>query len=271
MLRLIHILSLSAALAATSGCITPARISTVESDAALRALIERAIPPVVVPATPMVVAEPPENLLSQPAENPALATVSVLTKQPPAPQPPPAPLPNPPPAPAPNPPTAAPPEPLPRDPGLVQRVKPIEQISLDISVRDTGDMFGRIPPPENYAAQALPQLAQEEPFLRGDLIDYGMYDNTPLPPVSLDLCYQPLYFQELNAERYGRTWGILQPAVSMANFYGRIPLLPYMAFAYPARRCTYHAHWSLPGYRIPGREPHDLVVSPTGGAPSGSR
>jgi len=256
MLRLIHILSLFAALAATSGCITPARISTVESDAALRALIERAIPPVVVPATPMVVAEPLENHPSQPAEEPAPVTVSVWTKQPPAPQPPPAPLPNPP--------TAAPPEPLPS--GLVQRVKPIEQISLDISVRDTGDMFGRIPPPENYAAQALPQLAQEVPFLRGDLIDYGMYDNTPLPPVSLDMCYQPLYFQELNAERYGRTWGILQPAVSMANFYGRIPLLPYMAFAYPARRCTYHAHWSLPGYRIPGREPHDLIVSPTGGA-----
>jgi len=157
---------------------------------------------------------------------------------------------------------SAPPGPVQADGQLsgIQRIKSIRQISLDITppaIYDDTKML--VQPPHDYAAEALPALAAQQPFTRGDLIDYG-YDWHP-SPVGLTFCYQPLYFEEVNLERYGRSYGILQPAVSLGNFYGRIPLLPYLAFAQPARRCTYQAHWSLPGYRIPCKERHEFVPS----------
>jgi hypothetical protein len=297
---------------ATGGCIAPAKIATVDSDATLP-LPGGGLSPIVVTAVPQPVEQPLERLRELPAprveplplvETEVPATVAQVreplplvppppvppritpppvappTALPPPPVAPPTALPpppvapptaSPPPPPMPSPPSANPPgatapETLPSELSAVQRVRTIQQISLDISPADSGDpMLREIAPPTNYAAEALPQLAAEHPFYRGDLIDYGMYDNTPQPG-GLDLAYQPLYFQELNAERYGRSWGVFQPAVSVANFYGRIPLLPYMAFSRPARRSTYHAHWALPGYKIPCREPHDLIVSPAGGA-----
>jgi hypothetical protein len=39
--------------------------------------------------------------------------------------------------------------------------------------------------------------------------------------------YQPLYFEEINLERYGYNYGCLQPVLSAAKFYGTLPLLPY--------------------------------------------
>jgi hypothetical protein len=146
-----------------------------------------------------------------------------------------------------------------------QRIKSIRQISLDITppaIYD--DTKALVQPPYDYAAEALPALAAQQPYTRGDLIDGG-YEWHP-EPVGLTFCYQPLYFEEVNLERYGRSYGILQPVVSLGNFYGRIPLLPYMALAQPARRCTYQAHWTLPGYRIPGKEPHEFVPSLHGAA-----
>jgi hypothetical protein len=315
-------------LSGLAGCISPAKIASVEADTALPVPPAAPTTPAVVEATPLPpfaapgravavsplgravgvsplsmgreatppppdaapgrevgvsplsmgldATQPPAATPVNPADtHPADTLPSILVAaQPPAPQPspPPAPLPIPPPAVAPAPPVAVPPtaapptaEPLTVEPLPPLRSKPLQDISLDIAAPPAGDdMLRKLAPPPNYAAEALPLLAAEHPFVRGELIGYGMPDNGPLPG-GLEMCYQPLYFQELNAERYGRSWGILQPAVSVANFYGRIPLLPYMAFAWPARRCTYHDHYALPGYRIPVREPHQLVVSPAGG------
>jgi hypothetical protein len=146
-----------------------------------------------------------------------------------------------------------------------QRIKPLREISLDITPPTlTSDQQQPIAPPTDYAAEALPQLAAEQPFMRGELAAAG-FEWHPSPE-GLNFCYQPLYFEEVNAERYGHSFGILQPAVSAVAFYGRIPLLPYMTFARPARRCTYHAHWALPGYKIPRWEPQPIVPSVTGAA-----
>ncbi len=147
----------------------------------------------------------------------------------------------------------------------LRRAKPLSEISLDITApRLTNDELSAIPPPRDYATEALPVLAQEQPFTRGDLVAAG-FEWHPSPE-GLTFCHQPLYFEDVNLERYGRSWGVLQPAVSVAKFYGRIPALPYMVFAQPARQCTYHAHWSLPGYKIPVREHQPLVPSVHGGA-----
>jgi hypothetical protein len=147
--------------------------------------------------------------------------------------------------------------------GTVQRIKSIQQISLNIAPPALlDDAGGSISLPNNIAAQALPLLAEQHPFRRGEFIDYG-FDWLP-EPIGLEFCYQPLYFEEVNLERYGRSWGLFQPYVSAFHFYRQIHRLPYYMFSQPARRCTYHAHYALPGYRIPCREPKQLYPSVAG-------
>ena len=40
--------------------------------------------------------------------------------------------------------------------------------------------------------------------------------------------YKPLYFEHVGLERNGRHYGVLQPAVSAAHFFGRLPAVPYI-------------------------------------------
>lgn len=134
------------------------------------------------------------------------------------------------------------------------KFKSIRDISLDIAPPKLVDDRGRpFPSPMDYAAEVFDHVP---PFARDADIDYRY--NSLIAPEGLEFCYQPLYFEEVNLERYGRSFGILQPVVSAGQFYSRIPLLPYHVFAQPARRCTYHPHWTLPGYRIPCREWHPI-------------
>jgi len=62
---------------------------------------------------------------------------------------------------------------------------------------------------------------------------------------------RPLYFQEVNLERYGYNWGIFQPVVSGAWFYVKIPLLPYMMTVHPPCECTYSLGYYRPGSCVP--------------------
>ncbi|HRF01261.1 MAG TPA: hypothetical protein PLI18_12135 [Pirellulaceae bacterium] len=43
-----------------------------------------------------------------------------------------------------------------------------------------------------------------------------------------ELWYRPLAFEESNLERYGFSYGRLQPIASAANFFGRVPFVPYL-------------------------------------------
>jgi hypothetical protein len=49
----------------------------------------------------------------------------------------------------------------------------------------------------------------------------------------------PLYFEEVYVERYGYSFGLAQPVVSAAHFFGRIPALPYLMTVDPPHRCVY--------------------------------
>jgi hypothetical protein len=69
------------------------------------------------------------------------------------------------------------------------------------------------------------------------------------------LVHQPLYFEDLNLERYGYSYGCAQPFVSAARFFGRIPLLPYAMTVHP----HYKSEYAL-GYGRPG-SPHPYVHS----------
>ena len=59
--------------------------------------------------------------------------------------------------------------------------------------------------------------------------------------------YQPLYFQQINTERYVWELGIFQPLVSAGQFYGDVLLFPYKFAANPPWHCDANVGYALPG------------------------
>ena len=131
---------------------------------------------------------------------------------------------------------------------------------LDPGIRNIGSLTIAIAPPEARDDQgqplALPPDAARDYFARQlPIIPPGipyspwMQDSSYGP--ALNFCYRPLFFEEVNLERYGHSWGVLQPAVSVAKFYGNAALVPYRVVAQHPCECTYHDHLYRPGARAP--------------------
>lgn len=70
------------------------------------------------------------------------------------------------------------------------------------------------------------------------------------------VAYRPLYFEDPWLERHGYHHGHLQPFVSAAKFYGRLPFLAYMKGATPCDECTYSLGWGRPG----DCPPHSFIL-----------
>ncbi|HBJ36847.1 MAG TPA: hypothetical protein DDZ51_19240 [Planctomycetaceae bacterium] len=63
-----------------------------------------------------------------------------------------------------------------------------------------------------------------------------------------NLIHKPLYFEEVNLERYGHTAGpILQPVVSSAHFFANIAVLPYKMGVHLPNECQYALGYYRPG------------------------
>lgn len=273
MKRFLSICGLAIAGLTTTGCVSPPIVSLADADPItaaantaherLTALPDRSLLEDYRRATIQFV--PDEDLVTEEIAAPLVNEVVEVVEQQPAPAQAPTMLPTEMPRISLRQTMLQPVEPENSQPLKLQRVKPIQEISLDISPPTlVTEQNQQIALPQNDGATALPTLAQDNPFTRGDLVAAG-YQWHPTA-TGLTFCYQPLFFEEANLERYGRSHGILQPAVSAAAFYGRIPLIPYMAFSRPARRCTMHPHWTLPGYKIGRWEPQPIVPSATGSA-----
>jgi hypothetical protein len=66
------------------------------------------------------------------------------------------------------------------------------------------------------------------------------------------LCHKPLYFEELQLERYGHTAGpIVQPFLSGAHFFVSIAALPYAMGVQPPNECIYQLGLYRPGSCAP--------------------
>ena len=74
----------------------------------------------------------------------------------------------------------------------------------------------------------------------------------PLPGRLPDLCHKPLYFEDVQLERYGHMAGPwVQPFVSCADFFLRIPILPYEMGLEPPNECIYALGYYRPGSCAP--------------------
>lgn len=70
------------------------------------------------------------------------------------------------------------------------------------------------------------------------------------------ICHQPLYFEDVNLERYGYTpWHLrpIQPLISGARFYMTLPALPYLVATNPPNEGIYTLGEYRPGSCVPYR------------------
>ncbi len=111
-----------------------------------------------------------------------------------------------------------------------------------------------VSPPTNIAAKVFSQ-EPEENFPNGYHRDwYPMVAMWEAPA----FYHRPLYFEEVNLERYGHTHKHLQPAYSAAHFFANTLALPYKMGAYhPCERI-----YTLGHYRPGDCNPHDIHTTP---------
>jgi hypothetical protein len=65
-------------------------------------------------------------------------------------------------------------------------------------------------------------------------------------------CHKPLYFEEVQLERYGHEWGpLVQPAISSLNFVKNAAILPYKMGIHPMNECQYSLGYYRPGSCAP--------------------
>jgi hypothetical protein len=65
------------------------------------------------------------------------------------------------------------------------------------------------------------------------------------------LCYNRLWFEERNSERYGWDLGFIQPFISAGAFYADLALLPYHWGTDPCRCYDCNTGYCLPGDPVP--------------------
>ncbi len=65
-------------------------------------------------------------------------------------------------------------------------------------------------------------------------------------------CHKPLYFEDVQLERYGHEWGpVVQPVLSTAHFFGDVLVLPYKMGIHPMNECQYSLGYYRPGSCAP--------------------
>jgi hypothetical protein len=95
-------------------------------------------------------------------------------------------------------------------------VKTLDRISLDADL-PSGSA------PTDFAAAAYAQYGVAEQPTGARRGWYG----SAVAWESPRLWHRPLYFEDVRLERWGMTWGCLQPPVSAAKFLGNMVTLPY--------------------------------------------
>jgi len=113
------------------------------------------------------------------------------------------------------------------------QLKGIGQISPFYSPPGEGELPDEVPLGEQpYVPRMLPQSAY--------------------PWLASDLCYNPLYFEDVALERYGHSYHpLIQPFVSVGKFSGQLAGLPYQMVIDSPRKAMYPLGYYRPGEYAP--------------------
>ena len=77
------------------------------------------------------------------------------------------------------------------------------------------------------------------------------------------MCHKPLYFEQVELERYGHTVPFVHAGIAHAHFFGQLPILPYKMGIYPPWECRYPLGYYRPGNCAPYLVP-PFPLSPRG-------
>jgi hypothetical protein len=137
----------------------------------------------------------------------------------------------------------------------IRPFRPITQLTIDAALPE-GIVPGG-PDVEQAGVPTPPWPTIEDPRFWGGWAEYNFQWS------ATRLCHRPLYFEQVNVERYGYTVSpLLQPVISGAHFFLTIPTLPYKMVMQPPRECVYTLGYYRAGSRAPRRW-HHLVWDPT--------
>ena len=134
-------------------------------------------------------------------------------------------------------------------PGENKFFKSISELTTNINVPD--DLRVR---------EGMKQILLEDHECRLDFQDPRALDPTlrkQWAPITYmwkasGLCHKPLYFEDIQLERYGHGCGpFLQPIASGAHFFLTVPLLPYKMGLEPPDECMYTLGYYRPGSCAP--------------------
>jgi len=129
-----------------------------------------------------------------------------------------------------------------RDEETVEQHKPINQLRARILLPE-GDL------PIDFAT---PHFARYPTFLH-DLGTTRGFSGTSWSWEPTALCFNPLWFQDINLERYGWHYGCAQTAVSAVKFTAECALLPYKLVAESPCDCQHTLGYDRPGNCVPYR------------------
>lgn len=133
--------------------------------------------------------------------------------------------------------------------GINGMFRPITQVTIEAAM-PPGVLPGQPgTQPQGYITSPRPQF--------GDPRMWGGWAEVDFQWACTALCHRPLYFEEVNLERYGYGANpLIQPALSGAHFFLTIPTLPYKLVAQPPRECVYTLGYYRPGSPAPRRWHH---------------
>ncbi|MCC6493922.1 MAG: hypothetical protein IT424_12990 [Pirellulales bacterium] len=129
----------------------------------------------------------------------------------------------------------------------LRQFRPITDLTIDAALPQ-----GLLPDATGQSQEAGEESASL--LVIGDLRLEGGWADVPYNWAATHLCHGPLYFEEINLERYGyQCHPALQPLVSGAHFFLTVPTLPYRMTVHPPRECVYTLGYYRPGDRAPWR------------------
>jgi hypothetical protein len=88
--------------------------------------------------------------------------------------------------------------------------------------------------------------------LEGGTYNGRHYGPTTFTWKATGVCHKPLYFEDVQLERYGHSWNpVVQPFLSAGHFFISVPLLPYKMGLTPPNECMYTLGYYRPGSCAP--------------------
>ncbi len=112
------------------------------------------------------------------------------------------------------------------------------------------------PSPGDLPPDEARRVFGDEDLIQGDFRADGLWHPMCYCWEAPALWHRPLYFEEINLERYGyscRRMCLFQPVVSGARFFATVPALPYLISARPPCECVSTLGHYRPGSCVPYR------------------